>query len=739
MKLSPRTLCLLSAAIAAACARHDGDSTPAALVGERPVFETRTEVATGSSAHTDYVVDDFDGDGKLDMAVCSLTGELRVLVGNGATFTLGQSLQLGGLPVWMDGGDFDGDGDVDLVIVRREANSTELWRNDGAATFAFSAAVPHGSGALAVVAADFDADGKLDVAISRPDAPEIVHCRGDGLGGFLGVESFAMPAPTGGQAFHLAAGDATRDGLIDLVVSDPALSRLVIYEGATGGFFGSLVRQVAVPGGAGAVAFGDRSGGGRAGLGVSAFDAHRSVVITALDGPPSVGGGSYQSFDVPVSAKPSLATIADVTGDGRADLVGGLAFNATMLVAPQLPGGGVGDQFQMDASGMPLRPVVGDIDGAGRTALFALSGGGERVNVWLAKPTSELAGARSFATGLGGAFWLDGGDFDGDGDFEVVTGSDGDAELKVMGRDAAGALVVEATVEVGAGVFQVEAVDLDADGRLDLVCAVDGGVKLLRNASAAGAYAFAPVAGLPAVLGGGQHPFGVAVADVDGQPGLDVVVCDHLGGDLYLIPGSATPFAFGAPIVIPVGGAPVDVAAADFDGDGALDLAVSRSSLGDILVLRRAGATWAEAASVGVGQSPNYLVVSDFNRDERADLVVSNAASGSISVLFGAASGFVRQDYPAGSSPTALLARDLTRDGAPDILVASLQSGDFRVMVGDGFGSFPLLPTFPGTLGASDAVLQDMDGDDRPELLVTSLVTDRVSVVKNVSVPFSND
>jgi hypothetical protein len=738
MTLSPRTLCLLSVAVAAACARHDG-SAPAALVGERPVFETRTEVATGTSAHADYVVDDLDGDGKLDMAVCSLTGELRVLVGNGATFTLGQSEQLGGMPVWMTSGDFDGDGDTDLVVVKRDADSTELWRNDGQATFALSASVPHGAGALSVVAGDFDADGKLDVAIARPIAPEIVYCRGDGLGGFVGTQSFGLPAPAGGQAFHLAAGDATRDGITDLVCSDPATSRLVIYEGAGAGAFGTVLRQVAVPGGAGACAFGDLSGDLLPDLVVSAFDAEKFVVITSLDAPPSVGGPSYQSFDVPLDARPSLATVADVTGDGRADLVGCIAGNARMCVAPQLAGGGVGAQFHLDASGMPLRPFVGDLDGQGRTALFALSGGGERVNVWLEKSDSQLAGARNYASGLQGAFWLDGADFDGDGDAEVVTGSNGDTVVKVMGRDGAGELVVEATVDVGEGVYQIEAVDLDADGDRDLVCAVVGGVRLLRNGSSAGSYAFAAVPGAPAVLGGGQYPFGVAVADVDGQPGLDLVVADHLGGDLHVVPGTTEPFVFGASFAIPVGGAPVDVAAADFDGDGDLDLAVSRSSAAAIRVLRRVGAAWETAFDAPVGQSPNYLVVADFNRDGRADLVVSNANSNNVSVLFGTASGFARQDYAAGSAPTALLARDLTQDGNPDILVASLQSGDFRVMVGDGFGSFPLLPTFPGTLGASDAVLQDMDGDGRPELLVTSLITDRVSLVKNVSIPFAND
>ena len=134
-----------------------------------------------------------------------------------------------------------------------------------------------------------------------------------------------------------------------------------------------------------------------------------------------------------------------------------------------------------------------------------------------------------------------------------------------------------------------------------------------------------------------------------------------------------------------------------------------------------------------VGQSPKYLVTSDFNTDGRADLVVSNAVSGSVSVLFGTTNGFAGSDFAAGLSPTALLARDLTGDGVEDILVASLESGDFRVLVGDGQGGFPLLPTFPGTLGASDAVLQDMTGDGLPDLVVSSLVTDRVSLVRNAS------
>lgn len=737
MKPSFRPSSLIAFAVLAACARHSGDVF-SVTIGEVPLFETRTEVSTGTGVHADYCVADFDGDDKLDMAVISLTGELRVLVGNGTTFVLGQSQQLDGLPIWMAGADFDEDGDQDLVIVRSYANSTDIWLNDGTGSFTQGASLQVGTDALAVTVGDFDADGHVDVAVSRPAAPEIVLGFGDGTGGFSGQQQFTLPG--GGQAFNLAAGDPTRDGVTDLIVADPVLSRLVIFPGQQSTLdIGTSYLQLDVPGVPGAVSIGDLSGDGLSDMVVSAYDADRYVVITEIFAKDGIGGSVYySSFDVPIPARPSLSTVADVTGDGLPDLVGCLAFNASMVIAPQLPGGGVGPQILLDSSGLPLRPFVGDIDGTGRTALFALSGGGDRVNVWLEKPSGDLAGARSYQSGLPSASWLESGDFDGDGDFEVATGSNSDSRLTILGKDANGNLVVEATIEVGKGVYQLEAGDLDGDGKVDLVVGVNGGIKLLRNASTPGVYDFQVIPGSVATLGSGDYPFGITLVDYDRDGDMDILLCDFDGGGVHVVPGTATPFVFDAETVIQLGGGPIDVVAADFTGDGRPDLAVSRQTASDIVVLRNDGAAFTQIYQVAVGQLPNYLVTADFNRDGRADLVVSNAGTGTITVLFGTATGFTSQDYAAGSSPTALLARDLTKDGVPDILVASLVSGDFRVLVGDGTGGFPLLPTFPGTLGASDAVLQDMDGDGRPELLISSLISNRVSLVKNISVPLAN-
>jgi hypothetical protein len=151
----------------AGCARHSGDI---AVVGpsKTPRFETRSEVATNSSSHADYVVADLDGDTILDMAVISVTGELRILLGNGTTFAVVQETSVGGLPLWMANGDFDRDGDQDLVILRAAANTSDVWFNDGNAGFTQGPTLGVPANPLAVTVGDLNNDTFLDIAVSVP-------------------------------------------------------------------------------------------------------------------------------------------------------------------------------------------------------------------------------------------------------------------------------------------------------------------------------------------------------------------------------------------------------------------------------------------------------------------------------------------------------------------------------------------------------------------------------------------
>ena len=191
--------------------------------------------ATGSPFRTParhpydaLAIADFDGDHRLDVMVPLLRdGRIALLRGQGGGVLAGSAgdcVAVSARPGYVLAGDFDRDGDVDLVGSHDDTGVLDVLRNDGRGMFnATTVELPQPIWGLA--AADFDGDGEVDLACGAQNGSDVQLLRGDGRGTFAPWRAVCA----GRLANHVAAGDLDGDGRADLVVACYGTGELHVF------------------------------------------------------------------------------------------------------------------------------------------------------------------------------------------------------------------------------------------------------------------------------------------------------------------------------------------------------------------------------------------------------------------------------------------------------------------------------------------------------------------------------
>jgi hypothetical protein len=331
-------------------------------------------------------VGDFNGDGKLDLAVPnSSDNTLTILLGNGdGTFasTL-LSPYMGSLPISIAVGDFNRDGILDLAVANEASSDVTILLGNGDGTFAPATSFPSaGAKPYAIAVGDFNRDGKLDLAVANEAGNNLTISLGNGDGTF--TPAAASPA-TGNGPMAVAVGDFNGDGKLDLAVANNAGGNLTILLGNGDGTF-TAAASPATGNGPVAIAVGDFNGDGKLDLAVVNNGGNVTILLGNGDGTftPTAASPATGSW-------PMAVAVGDFNGDGKLDLaVPNLGSNNLTILLGNGDGTFTPAASAAPGSG-PMAVAAGDFNGDGRLDLATANGSANNVSVLLQLSTGPVA------------------------------------------------------------------------------------------------------------------------------------------------------------------------------------------------------------------------------------------------------------------------------------------------------------------------------------------------------------
>ena len=376
-------------------------------------FQAQPPFATGPNPSA-IAVGDFNGDGKLDLAVAMYgNNDVYIYTGNGnGTFSYAGFRAVGVNPTAIVAVDLNHDGILDLATANLGSGNVSILIGNGTAghgdgTFQTAVAYTVGSLPISIAVGSFNPNGFADLVTANQGnvcAPPFSPCGtltvlgGNGDGTFFTATTlFPQFVPV-----QVATGVFDSSLNSDIVVTGHDSNAFLVYLGDGGGA-GSfpIVKGPFATASAYAVMVADFNGGGKSDLAISRSD-YGDVSLLLGNGDGTFQTGAVFSEGA-IGAHPYAAALGDFDGDGFPDLaLANNSDNSVAVLRDRTVGNGGFDAALTFTGGLacPSSIAVGDFNRDGKPDLVVANDCSGTANFLTVFLNTSIPTDRIFANGF---------------------------------------------------------------------------------------------------------------------------------------------------------------------------------------------------------------------------------------------------------------------------------------------------------------------------------------------------
>ena len=711
------------------------------------------ELVTNGNNHEGVATADFDGDGKIDFVLTNSNNLHSISIFRNTTvdkisFAPKMDLPVDNAPYLLSIGDLNSDGKPDIAVANNGSDVITIYKNtsdSGHILFSEPVHLLAGENPFGILITDLEKDGKPDLAYTT-----------QGLGGGLlkimqnttigDSISFADARELAyvGGAFNVSGGDLDGDGLIDLVAASGGGHVVVLRNTSTAGsvsfgipnnfYTGNYTNHVTIC---------DLDGDGKPDLAAVNRNSHNISALRNI----SVTGSilfedqvSYQTGQHPV-----YITAGDIDGDSRPELITSNSSESTISIFKNIHGANIAPVIHSFDPGSGFNGDSIKINGNNFSGITSVSFGGVEASSFIVDSVTGITAiVGSGATGdvvvttSTGVATLTGFTFNGPriNSFSPATAVSGTV-VSILGSNFTNVTAVKF------GGIDAASYSVLHSGMITAVVgnANSGDVSVITNNGTATLPGFS--FGVPVI-----HSFTPA----SGPAGSVVTI----NGENFLPSDTANTIFMGAvgakiisatsnqlQVIVPAGTTfqPITVTTNRLTAYSKLPFVLTSADSSTLSIH-----SFSIEAEYAAGNWPAGVYLKDLDADGKPEIITINSIGNNLSVLKNSSTPGTlffnsRTFHSTGPDPKSMATGDFNGDGKPDIAVANFNAGNagsVSILRNTSLpGNILFAPTvnIPSGAGTNGMNIQDLNGDGKPDMVVTSGNTSTFSVFINTTVP----